>query len=204
MDVALGACAQAGQRGLPTALSFLREDVVETRRRLEESSTACDVERQSIEAWLQENPDEGAVSGTSEAATAPALAGSGVAPSPVQPTAPPATPARADSPSDGSLEARDIFDQLLDPRGSTLLPREVESDGPRLRSRGERDFRRADDTDAAPGDGLTRRTRRALAWTAAGTFIGQATIGAALEMGSYGTPSRTAPTVLETVRRALA
>jgi hypothetical protein len=178
VDEALEACAQAGQRGLPAALNALREDVVETRGRLEQSSNACDVERLSIEAWLQENPDDSATSGAPEAASG--LSGPGGAASAVQPAAP-----EVSSPPASPAEPTDTFDGLLDPAGPTLLPRGAESgDGFRLRPVEDRDDLRARATDTTPEEGLTRRTRRLLAWTAAGTFIGQTTVGAWLEFGS--------------------
>jgi hypothetical protein len=185
VDVALHACAQAGQRGLPAALTALRVDAVEMRGRLEESKNACDQERVLIEAWLQANPDQGTASGGSAESSTPAASGTVAAASTVQPTAPAPSPSQASSSTVTSLEARESFDQLIDPAGRTLLPREApDGTDARLQPEEGEDIRRADDIGVAPEDGLTRRTRRALAWTAAGTIIGQSTIGAVLEFGS--------------------
>lgn len=80
--------------------------------------------------------------------------------------------------------AQDTFDHLLDPSDRTLLPREAESGGSQLRSEEEWGARQATAGNAAPEAGLTRRTRRFLALTAASTLIAQATAGAFLELGS--------------------
>lgn len=186
VDVALHACAQAGQRGLPAALTAVRAEVVETRGRLEESRNACDQERVLVEAWLQENPDQGTAGDASAEGSTPAVSENvAAAASTVQPAAPAPSPSQESSSPVSSLEARESFDQLIDPAGRTLLPREVPGGtDSRLQPEEGEDARRADDIGVAPEDGLTRRTRRALAWTAAGTIIGQSTIGAVLEFGS--------------------
>jgi hypothetical protein len=180
VDVALQACAQAGQRGLPTALSALREDVIKTHDRLEQSRSACDAERQSVEAWLQENPGQGTASSVpGEEAESDPSGAEAAARSPAN-TAP-----EAQAPPVSSVVVRDTFDQLLDPTDRTLLPRGTGSlDSFRLRPVQDRDDLRANSGDTAPEAGLTRRTRRLVALIAAGTLVGQATIGAVLEFGS--------------------
>lgn len=199
VDAALQACAQAGQRGLPTALNALLEDVIATRGRLEESRNACDAERQAVEAWLQDNSDQGTASGGSAAeSTSPGLGdrstpsaadgrvapqGSGTqgdasaAPDTPPSPQPPADEARARS----SGQTR--FDLLIDPTGQARAPETPEASEPSSTFFPPEEFDRRRDEVPEPRE-HSRFSRRLRAAGTLALLAAEAAIGSAADLGS--------------------
>jgi hypothetical protein len=195
VDAALQACAQAGQRGLPIPLSAVRDDVIETRGRLEQSRNACDAERRAVEAWLQENPDHPTNSSESGAESTPQLADRST-PSATEGTvaregdetrndAPgfrnaPASQQRQADETGAVARAPTKFDKLIDPSGQTKMPRGSRPSSTFFTS--EEFERRAEEAPAPRKH--SRASRRLMAAGTLALVATEATVGSALDLGS--------------------
>lgn len=198
VDAALQACAQAGQRGLPTALNALREDVIETRGRLEESKNACDAERQAVEAWLQESSDQGTASSGSTGESSSAGSGDRSTPSAADGTVAPqgsstqgdaSGPTNMPPPQPPADESRartrgpTRFDMLIDPTGRATLPEAAEASEPSSTFFPPEEFERRRDEAPEPRE-YSRFSRRMRAAGTLTLLAAEAAIGSAADLGS--------------------
>jgi hypothetical protein len=187
VDAALQACAQAGQRGLPTALNAFREDVIATRGRLEESKNACDAERQAVEAWLQENPDQG-TQGSDSGGAAAARPGDGSTAGTSTPenNAPQGNPSGSSETSPAQQPDADVvrpptaFDKLVDPTGQKRAPQATEP----VAGFFTLDEIKRETADEPEPRKVSRFSRRLMAAGSLTLLAAEATIGSAANLGS--------------------
>jgi hypothetical protein len=192
MDVALDACAQAGQRGLPIALTSLRADLVETRSRLEGSRNACDQERVLVEAWLQESPDQGTEGGDSSVESVAEPSDDGSTPRPAPGTMEPdsdetrggpsgsSQPPSSQRPGTSAAGAPTVFDRLVDPTGQKRAPQASE---PATGFFTLDELKRGTATEPEPRK-YSRFSRRLMAAGSLALLAVEATLGSATNLGS--------------------